>query len=479
MRKSDSTQPNSAEPHLPGTVVECHNMIRQLQLSHVQVMQRLSELEERLKLNSRNSSKPPSSDGPEVPTRAPRPKSGKRLGGQLGHPGSFRVMVPVEQTQAQVVCPPPEHCERCGADVQGDPDKPIRHQVFELPQIEPLITEYVRLRGVCSGCGLKHHGALPVGVPTGQLGARALALVGTLAGQFHLTQRKVQAVLSHIMGIRFSLGAVSQAHGLVAQGLAKPVAQLHTQLQHAPVCHADETRHQSHAHTLWNWALVSDWGAKFTIDPSRGQLAAKLVLGEQPSFVTVSDRYAGYNYLTLEQRQVCWAHLLRDFERIAGRSGLVGQIGKRLLAYGFLLFRWRGQDKGAKHFSWLQKRIRVQLEQATAQTQCSRTANTCANLIKMWPALWTFSRNPLVPPTNNAAEQALRGWVIKRKLSYFTRSGRGMRFWETIMSTVQTCAMQGRSTFEYVSDSMQSWLAGQPPPSLVPEHIHLHPAACA
>ena len=97
----------------------------------------------------------------------------------------------------------------------------------------------------------------------------------------------------------------------------------------------------------------------------------------------------------------------------------------------------------------------------------------------MWPALWTFSRNPLVPPTNNAAEQALRGWVIKRKLSYFTRSGRGMRFWETIMSTVQTCAMQGRSTFEYVSVSMQSWLAGQPPPSLVPEHIHLHPAACA
>ena len=203
------------------------------------------------------------------------------------------------------------------------------------------------------------------------------------------------------------------------------------------------------------------------------------MLGEQPSFVTVSDRYAGYNYLTLEQRQVCWAHLLRDFERIAGRSGLVGQIGKRLLAYGFLLFRWRSQDKGAQHFSWLQKRIRAQLELATAQTQCSRTANTCANLIKMWPALWTFSRNPLVPPTNNAAEQALRGWVIKRKLSYFTHSGRGMRFWETIMSTVQTCAMQGRSTFEYVSDSMQSWLAGQPPPSLVPEHIHLHPAACA
>ena len=479
MRKSDSTQVNAAQPNLPGTVNECHDLIRQLQVSHLQVMQRLAELEERLKLNSRNSSKPPSSDGPGTPPRAPRPKSGKSLGAQPGHKGSFRAMVPVEQTQAQVICPAPDECPACGASVQADPDKPIRHQVFELPRIEPFITEYVRLRGVCSGCGCKHHGALPAGVPSGQLGPRALALVGTLAGQFHLTQRKVQAVLSHIMGIRFSLGAVSQAHGLVAKGLAKPVAQLHTQLQHAPVCHADETRHQSHGQTLWNWALVSDWGAKFTIDPSRGQLAAKCVLGAQPSFVTVSDRYAAYNYVPIEQRQVCWAHLLRDFERIAGRSAMAGCIGKRLLAYGYLLFRWRGQGKGERHYHWLQKRIRAQLELAIENAPCSRTANTCTNLMKMWPALWTFVHNPLVPPTNNAAEQALRGWVIKRKLSFFTRSGRGMRFWETMMSTVQTCSMQGRSTFDYVGEAMQSWMAGRSPPSLVPEHVHLHPAACS
>jgi transposase len=140
----------------------------------------------------------------------------------------------------------------------------MRHQVFELPRIEPLVTEYVRLRGVCRGCGQKHHGALPAGVPSGQLGPRALALVGTLAGQFHLTQRKVQDVLSHIMGIRFSLGTVSQAHGLVSQALAAPVAQLHAELQHAPVCHADETRHQSHGHTMWMWVLASDWGVRLS-----------------------------------------------------------------------------------------------------------------------------------------------------------------------------------------------------------------------
>lgn len=467
MRKSDSTQAPTGQPDLPETVEACHGMIRHL-------MQRLEALEERVNLNSRNSSKPPSSDGPGTPNRPSRAQSGKRLGGQPGHKGSFRAMVPPTEVSHVIECFPPTQCDACGSDVEVDGDKAMRHQVFELPEVKPIVSEYLRLRGICSGCGRKHHGALPAGVPSGQLGPRALALVGTLAGQFHLTQRKVQAVLSHIMGIHFSLGAVSQAHGLVSQALEPPVAQLHAELQHAPVCHADETRHQSHKHTTWMWVLLSDWGVRFRIDPSRGQLAAKLILGEQPGFVTVSDRYAGYNHLALEQRQVCWAHLLRDFERIAARSGLGGRIGKRLLGYGCLLFRWREQQKDARHFAWLQKRIRVQLQLGGTQTQCSRTANTCANLMKMWPALWTFLHNPLVPPTNNAAERALRDYVVKRKLSYCTRSKRGMEFTERIFSTVQTCKMQTRVAYEFIHTAVQSWIAGIRPPSLVPEHIHLH-----
>lgn len=465
--------PEKEQTDLPETVGACHDMIRQLQHSQNQLLDRLSALEEKVSLNSRNSSKPPSSDGPGTAPRA-RPRSGKRAGGQPGHKGSHREMLAPNQVHHQVQCPPPQQCLGCGAPVQPDGDKAIRHQVFDLPHIEPVVTEYVRLRGICSGCGRKHHGALPAGVPSGQLGPRALALVGTLAGQFHLTQRKVQAVLSHLMGLRFSLGTVSQAHALVSESLAMPVQQLHAQLLHAPVCHADETRHQSHNQTLWMWALVSDWGVRFRIDPSRGQMAARLLLGEQPNFITVSDRYAGYNHLPLKQRQVCWAHLLRDFERIAGRTGLAGRIGRRLLGYGWLLFRWRDQGKDALHYGWLQKRIRAQLVLGSQQSVCSRTANTCLNLLKIWPALWTFVDNPLVPPTNNAAERALRDYVIKRKLSYCTRSGRGLRFTERIFSTVQTCKMQGRVALDFIDNAVQSWLRGTRAPSLVPEHIHLH-----
>lgn len=171
-----------------------------------QLIQRLSGLEERINLNSRNSSKPPSSDGPGTPTRPSRAPSGKPLGAQPGHKGNFRAMVPQTEVTHHIACLPPAQCEACGAGVEVDGDKAMRHQVFELPEVKPIVSEYLRLRGICSGCGRKHHGALPAGVPSGQLGPRALALVGTLAGQFHLTQRKVQAVLSHIMGIHLRPG---------------------------------------------------------------------------------------------------------------------------------------------------------------------------------------------------------------------------------------------------------------------------------
>jgi transposase len=351
VRRTATVPPIKPPGALPDTVPACHELIQQL-------LQDLDVLRERVNLNSSNSSKLPSSDGPGTAPRTVRAQSGKRLGGQLGHQGSFRAPVPEDQLTVKVLCPPPPQCTACGCAVEADGDKPMRHQVFELPKVQPIVTEYVRLRGVCSGCGQKHHGALPVGVPSWQLGPRALALVGTLAGQFHLTQRKVQDVLAHIMGIRFSLGTVSQAHGLVSQALAAPVAQLHAELQQAPVCHSDETRHQSHGHTMWMWVMASDWGVRFRIDPSRAQIAAKLLLGERPSFVTVSDRYAGYNHLPIEQRQACWAHLLRDFERIAGRAGFGGLVGQSLLGYGCLLFCWRAADKPAQHFEWLQKRMR-------------------------------------------------------------------------------------------------------------------------
>jgi transposase len=463
----------STEPQLPATVEACHAVIRETWGMLHQLIQRVQVLEEQVKLNSRASSKPPSSDGPGRGSRLSKPKSGRSVGAQPGHKGSFRAMLPGDEVDQQVLCRPAPQCQQCRGEVVIDEVKPIRHEVFDLPPIQPQVTEYLRLRGVYSSCGLKYHGALPAGVPSGQLDPRALALalVGTLSGQFHLTQGNIQRLLAKILSLKFSIGTISMAHGHVAQALAEPVRQLHAHLNLTPVRHADETSHKSHNHMMWAWTQTCDWGAHFRIDPSRGQEAAKALLGAQPQGVIVSDRYASYNFIDLQQRQVCWAHLLRDFARIATRQGQTGVIGARLQACGYAPFRWRKQGRPAGHFEWLQRCIQKHLQASAAQTVCTRTANTCANLLKVEVALWHFLRNPAAPPTNNAAERALRGFVIKRKLSFFTRSGRGLRFFERIFSTVQTCAIQGRQTFGYLQEVMSSWLAGKTAPSLVPDHV--------
>lgn len=472
------TPPLSTEPPLPATVEACHAVIRESWDLMQEMRQRLQVLEEQVKLNSRTSSKPPSCDGPGRASRPSKPKSARKVGAQPGHKGGHRAMLPSDEVDEQILCQPEPQCVLCQGEVVIDAEKAIRHQVFDLPPLKPQVTEYLRLRGVCRGCGKKHHAALPAGVPRGQLGPRVLALVGTLSGQFHLTQGKIQRLLEQVMGLRFSIGTISMAHGHVAQALAEPVQQLHEHLKREPVRHADETSHQSHNHPMWAWTQVCEWGAHFRLDPSRGQVAAKALLGEQPQGVIVSDRYSGYSFIDLQQRQACWAHLLRDFARIATREGLAGVIGQRLQACGIALFRWREQAKPAGHFEWLQRSVRKHLQAGATQTACSRTANTCANLLKIESALWHFLRNPAVPLTNNAAERALRGFVIKRKLSFFTRSGRGLRFLERIFSTVQTCAIQGRQVFGYLQEAVHSWLSGKTAPSLVPGHV-LARQACA
>lgn len=433
---------------------------------------RIAELEEQIRLNSSNSSKPPSSDGPgggKKSGRRPKKPSGKKRGAQPGHPGHHRPLAPEDELSQIVECPPPERCA-CGGAIRVS-RHPRRHQVFELPKIAPEITEYRCYSGRCERCGAVHDGELPAGVPSGQLGPRALGLVGILAGRYHLSQDKIRSLLGELMGIRFSLGAVSQAHGKVAQALESPVGELNAALAQAPVRHADETSHQSHAHPMWLWAVVAEWGARFAIHASRAAWVARELLGEDPDGVVVSDRYAAYGFIDVERRQVCWAHLLRDFERIAGRPDPVGRLGRQLVACGYMIFRWREEERPPEAFAPLQRRIRRRLEDGAAQSQCTKTANTCRNLLNLWPALWHFLKDPAVPPTNNLAERALRGIVLRRKISYLTRSGRGMRFVERMYAVVETCKLQHRSLPDFIFATMVAWIAGTDPPSLVPEYL--------
>jgi transposase len=309
-------------------------------------------------------------------------------------------------------------------------------------------------------------------VPSVQLGPNALALLGTLAGQCHLTQRKIQAIFRDVFGISFSIGAISEAYEPVADALVGPTTELEQAIRQAPVKHADETTHQSHGHRLYLWAVVTNWGAHYKIQPSRAKWAAQALLGDELAGTIVTDRYAGYHWVDNSQRQVCWAHLLRDFARIANRPGWPGRIGHRLLGWGYLLFRWHGAHAHPGQWQRLQNHIRQALQAGASLTnECSRTANTCRNLLAIWESLWHFIRDPQIPPTNNLAERAIRSVVLRRKISYVTRSGRGMRFIERVFAVAYTCQRQGRSLYEYLCQVIDAHLFKLTFPSLVPSNI--------
>ena len=454
-------------PAKPATVQQCHEVIDALALQISLLYGQMALLQVRLKLDSRNSSKPPSSDGPGS-NRAQRRASTRKRGAQKGHLGTFRALLPEAEVDAVHDCAPSPVCE-CGGAV-GMRGKPYRHQVFDVPPVVvPEVQEYRLYSGVCAACKREHRAALPPGVPSGQIGPRALALVGVLGTRFHLTQFKIRDLLAQLMGVDFSVGAISAAHGKVAAALKAPVAQAMGTLGQAPVVHMDETRYPREGTGNWVWAAVQPKLAVFTLLPSRARYVIHSLIGTEPQCVVVSDRYAAYAYIDAGQRQVCWAHLLRDFTRIGDRAGIAGRIGRRLLALGHVMFRWRARGMtSAEQFEPLQRRLRQALQAGVAQAQCKRTARTCANVLALWPALWGFIKHPGVEPTNNAAEQALRTIVLKRKISGPTRSRRGDEFIATGFSASESCRRQGRDFIGYMRSAVVAWIDKTVPPSLMP-----------
>ena len=338
------------------------------------------------------------------------------------------------------------------------------------------VDEYRLYSGRCAGCGKAHAGALPAGVPTGQLGPRALALVGVLGTRYHLTQRKIRNPLDQLMGLRFSVGAISQAHGKVAKALKAPVAEAVASLGQSPALWMDETHYPREGMRNWVWAAVQPLLAVFAIYPSRARYVILDFIGEKCAAVVTTDRYAGYAFIDPEHRQVCWAHLLRDFNRIGQRSGLAGQIGRRLLGLGFVMFRRRETDQlTGQGLEGLQRRLRATLDRGAQQSQCSRTANTCANILKLWSALWTFTTNPALEPTNNAAERALRSLVLKRKISGPTRSLRGDQFLSRGFTAHETCLRQGVDLWKFMHEAVNAFIANTTPPSLMPRKLDAAP----
>lgn len=460
-----------------GALVSLAGQVEELLEANRTLTARVERLEEQARRSSRNSSLPPSSDPPGTPGRPPKKGSGRRPGGQPGHPGTTRMLAGPERVD-EVVEHWPERCAACGerfAEADGALGEPVRHQVSELPLLAARITEH-RLHTRRCRCGASTRAALPAGVSRSPFGPRLQAAAATLCARQRLSRRQAAELLGELFGCPLSVGALDALLGRVGTALAAPYAQLRAALPRAPVVYSDETGWALAGRRRWLWGGFTPTLAVFALSPSRGQAAASELLGAQPAGIVCSDRWSGYNHLPLARRQTCWAHLARDFQALAERpltaDRRLGRALARIAARVFSAYEdYREHRDPARLVAELQpaqEQMRKLLG-PVARGRRQHTAAFAADLLRRWPSLWTFTTAPeLVEPTNNRAERGLRPAVIKRKLSFGNSSEHGLRTTERLLSADGTCRLQGTSFFAYLCKLLSAYQHGEPLPSLLP-----------
>ncbi len=433
-------------------------------------------LTEQVRQDSRTSSRPPSSDAlsRQRPRRRRQP-SGRRPGGQPGHNGQTRALLPAEDVDA-VIALHPACCARCQQPLDGDDPQPQRHQVFEIPPIQPVVTEYQLHRLTCPGCGEITQAAWPAGVPRGMIGPRAQAVGSLCTGAYRLSKRTTQQLLDDLFGLQVSVGTISHLEAATTEAVAAPVEEAHTFVQAQSSAHLDETGWREGRQRAWLWVAATTWVTVFLVRLSRGGQVARDLLGEAFHGILVTDRWSAYNWYPVRWRQLCWAHLLRDIEAMIERGGGSQEIGEALKHQAHQMFHWwhRVHDGTLSRSSFrsYMSSVRREVERLLeAGTTCGvpKTEGMCREILKLRQALWTFVHLAGVEPTNNTAERAIRPGVLWRKGSFGTHSAQGSRFVESMMTIVATLKQQQRNVLEYLTAACEAALRNEPAPSLLPE----------
>jgi transposase len=436
---------------------------------------RILALEARLNQTSQNSSKPPSSDPPTAPPRPQKVPRGRPRGGQPGHVGQTRELLPPDQVDTIVPCRPTQ-CPDCHTSLSPDlptVGDPWRTQSWELPVIRPHVTEYQQQTVCCPHCHQAVLGARPADAPPGGFGPRATAAIGLLRGAYHQSERIVHAILTELCGLPISLGSIARGCGRVSQVLEPIDSAIQTVVQVQPVVNVDETSWREPT-KAWLWVATTPVATCFRISTSRGRTALTALVGESYAGIIGSDRWSAYTRIPVTQRQLCWSHLDRNLQALADYGAPESPWASRMLTQVDALWQtWHAFRDGTIDRAGLQTAL-VPIQQAmhaelvSGQTmRWHKITGLSTELLGLWDALWTFAHIAGVEPTNNAAERALRPAVIWRKLSGGTQSSEGSRFVERILSVVTTCRQQQRNVFAFLTEAVQAAWAKQPTPVLV------------
>lgn len=425
-----------------------------------------------LKKTPRNSSLPPSTEHPHAKPAPQKEKSGKKQGGQPGHPKHERSLIPTEQCQ-KVVTLKPKACRGCGFRLTGEDSQPLRHQVWEIPEIKPLVTEYQRHRLNCPCCGKSTCGELPAGVPSSQAGPRLVALTALLMGCFKQSKRRVALFLEQVLNQPCSPGWVVKLQDQATAALTPVYDELAAQLPNQPILGIDESPTKQAHFKSWLWTFVATSFTVFALRTTRAGTILQELLTETFGGVVNCDR--AKMYWNVGRPQWCWAHLKRDFQALIDHPDhQVKRLGRDLMRPTKEMFRhWshcRDETIVRSEFLRLMQPIRKEIDSLLLRgvfSDNSKLKGMCKPLSDHRDWLWTFLDVDGVQPTNNASERALRPAVIWRKLSFGTQSANGSRFVETILTVVETCHQQSRNSFQYLTAAMQAHFARQQPPSLL------------
>jgi transposase len=443
------------------------------QLSSAQ--ERIRELELRLGMNSRNSSKPPSSDPPQA-KRGVSGRRGKR-GANKGHRGAGRKLLPEERID-DIIEYRAECCRRCGFSLASAPTtgEPGRWQTIELPPVRAHVTEHRTLCCACPACGTRTRGEVPEPVRRSHFGPRLVAFAAMLTSRFRLSRRQLREFFSDLLDVPPpSMGSTQAFREEVSDALLTPYQEIRAAVRQSRVAWVDETGWSLRGQSRWTWAAVSTRATLFRIARNRSTRSRELLLGRDFPGVLTSDRWRAYDSHPLEQRQLCWAHLKRNLQGLADANGSGANLGRwGVQEVGHLFRLWHRHQKGEISRAELRRasvpvRMRLRrLLRCAAASEDRRARAFGRDLLRLWPALWTFLRTEGVEPTNNRAEQALRSPVIRRKLCFGSQSGAGLRTTERLLSVTHTCRQHGRNLLHYLTEALAAHRQGLPAPALLP-----------
>ena len=445
--------------------------------------ERIAELERKLAAaskNSQTSSKPPSSDIVNPPPRnkkAGRPKKRKK-GGQPGHPRHERSLLDVSELDQLLEWRLP-CCPCCAGPLNDSGFEPERFQQIELLSKPVHIEEHRPIVQWCVRCEAHYTPQLPEKLrKAGLAGPRLTALVGWLKGVCHMSFSCIRKYLRDIVGVPISRGMLAKLVQKVSQSLKDPYEELLAAVMHEDALHVDETGHKENGKRLWTWCFRAQLYTLFKISPSRGSDVLLEVLGKEFNGLLGCDYFSAYRkYMRLNENvlvQFCLAHLIRDVRFLLAHPNAENHTyGQELLDSLKKLFRTihrreeyasedtfrRALERIAADFVWT----------AVMETAETREADNIAK--RFWrhvDSYFRFITTPRLAPTNNLAEQAIRFVAIHRRMTQGTRSEKGQQWFERICTAVVTCEQQGRSTFQYLFDSISAFFSGEPAPTLLP-----------